>query len=150
MSCSSRVSVSASGPRKHSMDQGAVGGSTDAAQMVQDYEVVRHRYEEVLKENENLKVEQQRRMESYMRRESNLQSDIDDLKQEVERQAASKPAPQTAHTPASHPTPPRPRSVPSAHHPTLAHYAPPHFTPPHHAQPYRTPPPPNPSPPPYF
>ena len=81
--------------RKHSTFEGSQSGTLDAAQMMSDYEVVRHRYEEVLKENENLKVEQQRRMESYMRREGNLQGEIGDLKSEVDRQASVKPLPDT-------------------------------------------------------
>eukprot|EP00966_Prymnesium_polylepis_P281082 6494282-Prymnesium_polylepis.1 len=89
--CGTRGSSAPSaGMRKFSSMDGA-GGASDAAQMVSDYEVVRHRYEEVLKENENLKVEQQRRMESYMRREGNFQTQIGDLKSEIDRQASSKP-----------------------------------------------------------
>ncbi|KAL1496339.1 hypothetical protein AB1Y20_016295 [Prymnesium parvum] len=64
---------------------------TDHAQMVTDYEVVRHRYEEALKENEVLKVEQQRRMESYLRREQEFETRIRDLQAELERQSSSKP-----------------------------------------------------------
>jgi len=70
------------------------GGSdmtTDAARIVNDYEVVRHRYEDVLKENETLKGEQKRRMESYMRRETNYQAEIEDLKAELERQGKARP-----------------------------------------------------------
>ena len=46
---------------------------------------MRHRYEEVVKENETLKSEQKRRMESYMRRETNYQAELEDLKAEVYR-----------------------------------------------------------------
>ena len=70
------------------------GGSditTDAARLAADYEVVRHRYEDVLKENETLKGEQKRRMESYMRRETNYQAEIEDLKAELERQGKARP-----------------------------------------------------------
>ena len=70
---------------------GASGAHTDAAQLANDYEVVRHRYEEVLKENETLKVEQKRRLESYMRREATYKEEVRDLKAEVERQRADKP-----------------------------------------------------------
>ena len=65
--------------------------ATDAAQLASDYEVVRHRYEDVLKENETLKGEQKRRMESYMRRETNYQAEIEDLKAELERQGKARP-----------------------------------------------------------
>ena len=63
----------------------------DAAQLASDYETVRHRYEDVLKENDTLKGEQKRRMESYMRRETNYQAEIEDLKAELERQAKARP-----------------------------------------------------------
>jgi hypothetical protein len=63
----------------------------DAAQLASDYETVRHRYEDVLKENETLKGEQKRRMESYMRRETNYQAEIEDLKAELERQSKARP-----------------------------------------------------------
>ena len=70
----------------------AVGDmTTDAARLATDYEVVRHRYEDVLKENETLKGEQKRRMESYMRRETNYQAEIEDLKAELERQGKARP-----------------------------------------------------------
>ena len=65
--------------------------TTDAARLAADYEVVRHRYEDVLKENETLKGEQKRRMESYMRRETNYQAEIEDLKAELERQGKARP-----------------------------------------------------------
>ena len=65
--------------------------TTDAARLASDYEVVRHRYEDVLKENETLKGEQKRRMESYMRRETNFQAEIEDLKAELERQGKARP-----------------------------------------------------------
>ena len=67
------------------------GIQMDAAQLAADYEAVRHRYEDVLKENETLKGEQKRRMESYMRRETNYQAEIEDLKAELERQSKARP-----------------------------------------------------------
>lgn len=73
---------------------GRIGGSeatTDAGQLASDYEVIRHRYEDVLKENEMLKGEQKRRMESYMRRETAYQAEVEDLKAEIERQAKARP-----------------------------------------------------------
>jgi hypothetical protein len=66
--------------------------SSDAAQLASDYEVLRHRYEDVVKENETLKAEQKRRMESYMRRETSYQSEVNDLKAEVERQRKTGPS----------------------------------------------------------
>ena len=60
----------------------------DAAQLASDYETVRHRYEDVLKENETLKSEQKRRMESYMRRETNYQAEIEDLKRSAAEEAS--------------------------------------------------------------
>jgi len=63
----------------------------DVSRLASDYEVVRHRYEDVLKENETLKSEQKRRMESYMRRETSYQGEIEDLKGELERQAKERP-----------------------------------------------------------
>ena len=65
--------------------------TTDVSKLATDYEVVRHRYEDVLKENETLKGEQKRRMESYMRRETSYQAEIEDLKAELERQAKERP-----------------------------------------------------------
>ncbi len=65
--------------------------TTDVSKLASDYEVVRHRYEDVLKENETLKGEQKRRMESYMRRETSYQAEIEDLKAELERQAKERP-----------------------------------------------------------
>jgi hypothetical protein len=65
--------------------------STDTAQLANDFDVVRHRYEEVLKENETMKAEQKRRMESYMRRETNYQSDIEDLKAEASKRDGERP-----------------------------------------------------------
>ena len=79
------------GARRRSQSGGELL-TADAAQLASDYEVVRHRYEEVLKENETLKSEQKRRMESYMRRETNYQSEIEDLKAELERQRQTRPA----------------------------------------------------------
>ena len=74
--------------RSHS---GTEGFTADAAQLASDYEQVRHRYEDVLRENETLKGEQKRRMESYMRRQENYESEIADLKAELERQRQEKP-----------------------------------------------------------
>ena len=83
-----------SGARRAGHGRGTIGsdGSTaDVGQIANDYEVVRHRYEEVLKENETLKGEQKRRMESYMRRETSYQAEIEDLKAELERQGKERP-----------------------------------------------------------
>ena len=79
---------SASGARRRG---GGGDITTDAARLAADYEVVRHRYEDALKENETLKGEQKRRMESYMRRETNYQAEIEDLKAELERQGKARP-----------------------------------------------------------
>ena len=65
--------------------------TADAAKLANDYEVMRHRYEDVMKENESLKAEQRRRMESYMRRETSYQTEIDDMKAMIERQAKERP-----------------------------------------------------------
>lgn len=63
----------------------------DTAHLANDYEMVKHRYKDVLKENEALKGEQRRRMESYMRRETNYQAEIEDLKAELERSSRARP-----------------------------------------------------------
>ena len=83
----------AKAPPSAMMGRRGVSGhlSTDAGQLANDFETIRHRYEEVLKENETLKAEQKRRMESYMRRETNYQSEVEDLKAELERQGKGRP-----------------------------------------------------------
>lgn len=83
----------AKAPPSSMMGRRGVAGhlSTDAGQLANDFETIRHRYEEVLKENETLKAEQKRRMESYMRRETNYQSEVEDLKAELERQGKARP-----------------------------------------------------------
>ena len=48
---------------------------------------VRQRYEETLRENEALKADARRRVESSMRREQKYESELNDLKGEVERAA---------------------------------------------------------------
>ena len=52
---------------------------------------MRERYEELIRENEALKRERDRRTESYMRRETNYQSEIEDLKADLDRVNKSKP-----------------------------------------------------------
>lgn len=76
---------------RHTGADGTSSGTPDHAQIVTDYEVLRYRYEEVLKENENLKAEQHRRMESYLRREKEFEAQIGELKTDLERQGARKP-----------------------------------------------------------
>ena len=61
------------------------------AQLALDYEEIRHRYEEVLKENETFKMDTKRRLESHTRREHKYRAEIDELRAELERQATAKP-----------------------------------------------------------
>lgn len=54
----------------------------------QDYEEVKARYEELLKQNEALKADTRRRMESYIRREHKYQEEISLLRDELRRATA--------------------------------------------------------------
>ena len=69
----------------------ADGAPADVAQLALDYEEIRHRYEEVLKENETFKMDTKRRLESHTRREHKYRAEIDELRAELERQATAKP-----------------------------------------------------------
>ena len=65
--------------------------SADMSQLALDYEEIRGRYEEVLKENESLRADAKRRLESYTRREKKYQDEVDSLRGELERNAQGKP-----------------------------------------------------------
>lgn len=56
--------------------------------LAQDYEEVRTRYEELLKQNEVLKTDTRRRMESYIRREQRYKQEISELRDELRRTMA--------------------------------------------------------------
>ena len=86
-----------SNPRKSTSSVRRSRGGTEAApsadmsQMALDYEEIRGRYEEVLKENESLRADAKRRLESYTRREKKYQDEVDSLRGELERSAQGKP-----------------------------------------------------------
>lgn len=66
------------------------GGRADSEvlQLEKDYEEVRARYEELLKQNEALKADARRRMESYIRREERYKQEIEELRDELRRTTA--------------------------------------------------------------
>ena len=93
---SKRTSAGVLGSKPASTKRGAAkaaadGAPADVAQLALDYEEIRHRYEEVLKENETFKMDTKRRLESHTRREHKYRAEIDELRAELERQATAKP-----------------------------------------------------------
>eukprot|EP00965_Chrysotila_dentata_P014964 495074-Pleurochrysis_carterae.AAC.2 len=77
-----RNSVVPGGNRRAGRD-----GAGDMAQLAADYDEVRQRYEEVLKENESLKADANRRIESNLRREKKYEFELNELRGELARQA---------------------------------------------------------------
>ena len=51
--------------------------SVDHSQLAFDYDEIRARYEDVLKENESLRADAKRRLESYTRREKKYQDEVE-------------------------------------------------------------------------
>jgi len=62
-------------------------GGQDPVQLQLDYDEVRSRYEELLRENESLKTDQKRRIESSVRRQKKYETEVDELRKEISRQA---------------------------------------------------------------
>ena len=66
-------------------------GTMESLYAKEDAEVMRARMEELLQENDTLKKERDRRTESYLRRETNYQAEIEDLKGALSQQNKAKP-----------------------------------------------------------
>ena len=65
--------------------------SVDHSQLAFDYDEIRARYEDVLKENESLRADAKRRLESYTRREKKYQDEVEELRGELDRTKKGKP-----------------------------------------------------------
>jgi|TARA_B110000196_G_scaffold281187_1_gene261772 hypothetical protein len=72
---------------------GATGtpGSAEMSQLALDHDEIRGRYEDTLKENESLRADAKRRLESYTRREKKYQEEAEELRAEISRIGKAKP-----------------------------------------------------------
>ena len=72
---------------------GATGtpGGADMSQLALDHDEIRARYEDTLKENESLRADAKRRLESYTRREKKYQEEAEELRAEISRIGKAKP-----------------------------------------------------------
>ena len=70
--------------------EGSTGGH-DVSQLVLDHDEIRASYEDTLKENESLRADAKRRLESYTRREKKFHDEAEELRAELERMRKGKP-----------------------------------------------------------
>ena len=66
-------------------------GGADMSQLALDHDEIRARYEDALKENESLRADAKRRLESYTRREKRYQEEAEELRAEISRIGKAKP-----------------------------------------------------------